>query len=678
MKAILGLFLVLAMVLSITAQKKRPITVDDMWTMKRVSNLAVSPDGKTLAFTVQTYSMEENKGQKDIYLIDADGKNLRPLLNSPENESSPVFSPDGKTIAYSFGGQIWTCDYEGNNSKQLTDVYTGASGFEYSPDGTKALFTSMVWPQAATQEENKALDEAKANDPVEAEVFTELMYRHWDDWRGPKRSHIFLLDLATGEYNDLMLFSKTDCPPLALGGSDDYSFSPDSKEVTFTMNTEKVIATNTNNDIFVIKFEDVQKGKETPYTRISKSGGNDVNPVYSPDGKYIAFLSMERAGFEADKQRFTLYNRATGELNYVSQKIDHSYSQIVWAKDSKSVYLIAANEINESIYKLDIESAEETLVLEKRVNGSLNLCSSGNNLFFLQQRSYMPQEVFMVSVDGGKETQITSMNEELLSQLEMNEVETFWSEGAEGAKVQSLLVKPPFFDENKTYPMIFLIHGGPQGHWDDNFHYRWNTQMFASMGYVVVAPNPRGSVGYGQKFCDEISGDWGGKVYVDLMNAYDHAIANYKFIDAKNTFATGASYGGYMINWIEGHNDKFNALICHDGVFNLTSMYGTTEELWFPEWEYHGAPWESRDIYEKWSPHMFVDNFKTPMMVIHGGMDFRVPEGQAFELFTSLQKMNVDSKFLYFPKETHFVLKPQNARFWWKNTFDWFEQHKVR
>ena len=678
MKKYLYLFLLTILTFNMSAQEKRALTVEDMWAMKRVSQLTISPDGKTLAFTVQTYSMDENKGQKDIYLINSDGTNLRVLKNSDKNESNPQFSPDGKTIAYSFDNQIWTCDYEGKNDKQLTNIYTGASGFKYSADGKKMLFVSSVWPDCETQECNKEKDEAKANDPVEAEVFTELMYRHWDDWRGPKRSHLFLLNLENGSYDDLTLLSNSDCPPIALGGADDYNFSPDGNEVAFVMNTDKVIATSTNNDIFLLDLKNAVPGKVKKYKKMSESGGVDVNPVYSPDGKYIAFLSMERAGFEADKQRLSLYNRQDGTIKYVSQNIDHSYGQIVWAADSKSVYLTAPNEINESIYNLNIETGEEKVILEKRDNGSLVLSPEGDQLFFLQQRSYLPKEVFCISTEGGKEKQLTFLNKDLLDQIEMNDIETFWCEGAGGTKIQSILVKPPFFDENKKYPMIFLIHGGPQGHWSDDFHYRWNTQMFASQGYIVVAPNPRGSTGYGQKFTDEISRDWGGKPYVDLMNSYHYSLENFKFIDKKNTFAAGASYGGYMINWIEGHNNEFNALVCHDGVFNLESMYGSTEELWFPEWEYNGPPWKSPEIYEKWSPNKYVENFKTPMLVIHGGMDFRVPESQAFELFTYLQKKNIDSKFLYFPKESHFVLKPQNARYWWNTVFDWFDKHKVR
>jgi dipeptidyl aminopeptidase/acylaminoacyl peptidase len=306
------------------------------------------------------------------------------------------------------------------------------------------------------------------------------------------------------------------------------------------------------------------------------------------------------------------------------------------------------------------------------------LKGSPDKIYFKNQSSTLPYELFEMENDGGSLKQLTYLNKELLANIEMNDIETFWSNGAEGAKVQSILVKPPFFISEKKYPLIFLIHGGPQGHWEDEFHFRWNLQMFASKGYVVVAPNPRGSVGYGQKFTDEISLDWGGKVYIDLMNAYDYAVKNFAFIDAKNTFAAGASYGGYMVNWIEGHTDRFSALVCHDGVYNLTSKYGGTEELWFPEWEFGGAPWESKDIYEKWSPHNYVQNFKTPMLVVHGAKDFRVPEGQAFELFTALQKMKVDSKLLYFPDEYHFVVKPQNAKLWWNTIFDWFENYRVK
>lgn len=664
---ILGIFFILT--LSITAQQKRAINVDDLWAMKRVGNVVVSPNGEQVAFSLTQYSMEDNSGQTDVYLMNIDGSDVHPILYSEESESSPSFSPDGKKLSYTFGGQIWQCNLDGTQKEQLTDLYSGTSGIRWSNDGSKILFVSSVYPDCQTQECNKEKDLLKENSKVEVEVFTELMYRHWDDWRGVKRSHLFLMDLVTKETTDLTLNSSFDVPPLALGSANDYNFSPDGKEVAFTMNKDKMLATSTNNDVFILSLDGKNETKQ-----ISVSKGNDNQPIYSPDGKYIAFNSMARAGFEADKQTLVLYNRETGELQNISEHLDISFGQTVWSDDSKSIYYTAANEIYNSIYKIDVETKENSLLIKEVDVRSLNIIK--DKLVFKNQKSTLPFEVFTSNTDGSEMEQITFMNKKLLANLEMNSIETFWSDGADGAKVQSIIVKPPFFDESKSYPMIFLIHGGPQGHWSDDFHYRWNSQIFASKGYVVVAPNPRGSTGYGQAFTDDISQDWGGKVYIDLMNAYDYAIENYKFIDDKNTFAAGASYGGYMINWIEGHNTKFNALVCHDGVYNLESMYGTTEELWFPEWENGGAPWENIEMYRKWSPSEFVKNFKTPMLVVHGGMDFRVPEGQAFELFTALQKMNVDSKFVYFPKETHFVLKPQNAKFWWKTIFDWYDEHK--
>lgn len=674
MKKFIIVILILLFNMNLNAQNKRPLTVDDMWGMKRLLEFDVSPDGKLIAFTMQHFSMETNKGNKDIWLINADGTNQRVLLNSEANESTPKFSPDGSKLSFIKESQIWQCDLNGNNEEQLTDMYTGASQIVWSNDGKKILFASEVYPDCQTQDCNKMKDEAKANDKADYKVYTELMFRHWDSWRTEKRSHLFMLDVASKEFFDLTLNSRADVPPLALGSANDFSFSPDGSEIAFVMNLDKVIATSTNNDVFIINVNDIQKGKETPYKKISLSDGNDSQPVYSPDGKYIAFTSMERAGFEADKQRLALYNRSTGELKYVTENIDISLGGISWDINSKYIYYDAANEIYNSIYKINVESGENTIILKERVNAGIT--AAGNKLYFRQQQSRLPYELFSMNTDGSGLKQLTFLNNELLSQIEWYDTETFWTEGAEGAKVQSILVKPPFFDESKKYPLIFLIHGGPQGHWNDDFHYRWNLQMFAAKGYVVVATNPRGSSGYGQKFLDEISQDWGGKVYIDLMNAFDYSVANFKFIDDKNLFAAGASYGGYMIDWIEGHNTKFNALVSHDGTYDMRSMFGETEELWFPLWEMGGTPWEKPEEYKKWSPSTYVENFKTPMLVIQGGKDFRVTEGQSFQLFTDLQMKNVPSKFLYFPNENHWVLSPANAKIWWSTVFDWFEQFK--
>lgn len=662
--------------MTISAQEKRAITVEDMWQMKRIGTVTLSPADEALVFSLTSYDMETNGSTTDLYKLSGENFSINAFKNSDKSESGPVFSPDGSKIAFIKDSQIWTADPDGANEKQLTDLHTGASGVVWSPDGTKMLFVSKVYPECADQACNKEKDEAREKSLVKAEIFTELMYRHWNGWRGPKRSHLFLLDLESGEYTDLTLFSESDVPPLSLGGAQDYTFSPDGKEVAFTLNEDEFLATSTNNDVFVVSLDDVKKGEPAPRKKISTSGGVDNTPVYSPDGKYIAFLSMERAGFEADKKRLMLYDRESGEMKNLTAEFDASPAEMLWCPESKHIFFTATWQVTNAIFKINIETSEVTPVLDKYYNSNLMLTEDGSRLYFKQQRAELPYEIFSIKTDGTGLMQVSHVNSELLAELEMNSIETFWTEGAEGAKVQSILLKPPFFEEGKEYPMIFLIHGGPQGAWSDDFHYRWNLQMFASRGYVVVAPNPRGSTGYGQKFTDEISQDWGGKVYTDLMNAYDFAVEEIEFIDGENTFAAGASYGGYMINWLAGHTNRFNALVSHAGVFNLESMYGTTEELWFPEWELGGTPWENRELYERFSPHRYIHNAETPMLVVHGAYDFRVPEEQAFQLFTSLQRLGVESKFLYFPDETHFVVKPQNARLWWNTVLGWYEEHK--
>ncbi|MDP2363100.1 MAG: DPP IV N-terminal domain-containing protein [Ignavibacteria bacterium] len=475
-------------------QTKRAITVDDLWAMKRIGSYDVSPDGKTIAYTLSSYTFEANKGNTDIYLIDVDGKNLRTLKNSEKNENEPKFSPDGKSIAFTRGSQIWQCNLDGSKEKQLTNIYSGASGFEWSADGKKILFVSSVYPECTTQDCNEQKDKAKEESKVKAQIFTELMYRHWNDWRGHKRSHLFLLDVNTGEFVDLNEGNREDVPPMALGSSNDYNFAPDGDEVAYSINPEFTKATSTNIEIILNQLENVFVGHRMQLPkRISTSKGVDCQPMYSPDGNWIAWTSMKRAGFEADKKDLILFNRYSGEMKNLTENFDKSVDEFIYSPDSKTIYFLSGNEIYNSIYKLDVKSGDVELFHKENYNTSIQISKDGKTLYFLKQRSDLPNEIFSLSTDG-KNTlkRITFTNEEILSQLEMNPVETFWCEGANGDKVQSILVKPPFFDPNKKYPMMFLIHGGPQGAWEDNFHYRWNLQMFAGAGYVVVASNPRG------------------------------------------------------------------------------------------------------------------------------------------------------------------------------------------
>ncbi|MCF8353668.1 MAG: prolyl oligopeptidase family serine peptidase, partial [Melioribacteraceae bacterium] len=512
----------------IFSQAKHPVTVEDLWSMNRIGSFDLSPDGSKLTFSVTNYDMEKNSGDTDIWLINKDGSGLTVVKNSDKNESSPNFTPDGKHITFSRGGQIWQCDLDGSNEVQITNLYTGAGGIKWNKNGNKFLFTSNVYAECENQECNELKDKEIEENPVEAEVFTELMYRHWNDWRGPKRSHLFLMNEQNDKYFDLVMGSPYDVPPIALGSSHDYDISPDGNEAAFTMNRSDFLAASTNNDIFIIDLNQ-KLGGETVAEKISVSDGNDNHPIYSPDGKYIAFCSMARAGFEADKKSVMLYNRESKSITNLTETLDRSANELVWSPDSKTIYFNAPNEIYNSIYSVDISNAEVKVILEDVVSSGLAICNDGKFLYFKKQESTLPYEIFSFDLETKELNQITYINKDILSKIEWNTVETFWSEGAEGAKVQSILVKPPYFEEGKKYPLIFLIHGGPQGHWTDDFHYRWNLQMFASRGYIVVAPNPRGSVGYGQQFTDEISQDWGGRVYTDLMNVYDYALDEYNY-----------------------------------------------------------------------------------------------------------------------------------------------------
>ncbi|MCE1188775.1 MAG: S9 family peptidase [Ignavibacteria bacterium] len=656
--------------------QKRAMLVEDMWLMERLESAALSPDGSQIVFAATTYSMDLNKGNTDIYIMNSDGSNVKKIVASEVKETAPQFTKDGKKISYLAGGQVWTCNTDGSNQQKLTDIYSEVDQYVWSPDGKYLLFSSAVYPDCSGDECNKERDTRKESSKVKASIFTELMYRHWNAWRGEKRSHLFLFDIAGKTYKDVNLFSKADVPPLATGSANDFSFSPDGLEIAYSMNPEKVIATSTNNEIYTVKVADITGGAAAPATRISVSKGADVQPVYSPDGKYLAFCSMERAGYEADRQRLMIYDRKTGKTIDYTVGFDRSVGELIWSPDSKSIYFVCSNEIFETLYKVDLTTRKIETVIKEDDHSNLMISPDGKKLYFRIQRTNLPYELFSYSLTEKKLDQLTTLNKQRLDKLEMCATETFWCKGAEGTPVQSLLIKPPFFDANKKYPLLVLIHGGPQGHWSDDFHYRWNVQMFAALGYVVIAPNPRGSTGYGQKFTDQINGDWGGKPYVDIMNATDYALKNFKFLDKNNTFAAGASYGGYMIDWIAGHSNRFNALVSHDGVFNLESMFGTTEELWFPIWENKGTPWSNPQSYAKFSPNKFIKNCKTPMLIVQGANDFRVCEEQAMQLFTSLQCLGVESKFLYFPDETHFVVKPQNAKLWWNTVAEWFAKHR--
>jgi len=649
---------------------KRAMIPDDLMSLQRVSDPQISPDGRWIAFVITQTNVEKNSRDSDLYMIAAEGGEVRRLTFSPGSDDTPRWSPDGKTLAFisqrEGGSQIWILPLQGGEPSRLTHLSTEVGGpLVWSPDGKWLAFVSDVYPECTDEACNRKKDQQKADSKVRARLLTRLPYRIWNRWKEEKRSHLFVVSLSGGTPRDLSP-GDADVPPIDLGGPQDYCFSPDGTEICFTRNTDPDEALSTNHDLWTVSIAG------GTVTRITTNPAADNTPKYSPDGRYIAYRSQNRAGFEADRWRLMLLERKAGKPIPLAGAWDHSISDFTWAPNGKTIYIVADDQARSSLFALSLELGSlPQKIAGKESQANLQTARDGQSLVFLQQSMTMPAEVFSATADGSRVKRITSINQALLDGLDLPRPEEIFWKGSGGTPIQGWLIKPPQFQSGRKYPLILLIHGGPQGAWEDTFSYRWNPVLFAAQGYVVLAANPRGSTSFGQRFTDEISGDWGGKVYEDLMLGVDHLIS-LGLVDSTKMGAAGASYGGYMVDWILGHTDRFRALVSHAGVYNLDSMYGVTEELWFAEWELKGTPWSNPEMYRRWSPHLSAAQFKTPTLVIHGEIDFRVPIGEGLQLFTALQRQKVPSKLLYFPDEGHWVLKPQNSLLWHKTVFDWF------
>ncbi|HEY6414455.1 MAG TPA: S9 family peptidase [Edaphobacter sp.] len=757
---------------------KRPMTFEDLQRMKRISDPQISPSGKWVMFSAVDVDLAANTKTSHLWVAPMDGKNTgatsgreRQLTLWKEGESGGKFSPDGKRVLFtateSASGleQIFLADWDEAAGKigtprQLTHVSTEADGAIWSPDSQRILFVSRVYPECSTQDSwlhedqcNKRRDDEAAKSPVKAMVFDQLLYRHWNSYVGSKRSHVLVVSAADGNaVRDLtpgQNVTDAEVPTFSLGGPLGYAWAPDSKEIAYVTNLDLVPAASTNNDIYTLRLDEVGA---TP-VRISTSPGSDDGPAYSLDGRYIAFRSQERAGYESDRFRLMLFDRATKETKEVLPKFDRWIDEFIWAPDSKTIYFVSADEGMAPVFRTTISNGQvdeityrdyPRLVLKGplRIAGSgeysdLRISGDGKTLVAGRMTVTRPNEILALDLekrenpglaaDGTntpssplayadrptpispivipppevtalQQRTLTKMNDALVLTLDMSWLESFRFAGAGGAIVEGFIVRPPNFDSSKKYPVKFLIHGGPQGAWGDAWSYRWNPELMAAGGYVVVMVNPRGSTGYGQAFIDGVNGAWGGKAYIDLMKGLDAAEAKYPFIDRMRECALGGSYGGFMANWILTHTNRFACIVSHDGMFNPQSAYGTTEELWFNEWEFRpvagtGArgriglgvsgpaqPWNysdgpvDADPFRKWSPMLSIKDAKTPTLVIHSQKDYRLDVSEGLQLFTALQRLNVPSRMLYFPDEGHWVLKPQNSKLWYDEVGAWCDR----
>lgn len=692
------ILLCIAAVLSITAlaQTRRPLTFDDLMAIKRLSDAQVAPDGTRVAFVVGEVDKNANRTKRSIWLVPTNGGAAQPFISSDKNDFSPRWSADGKWIAFlstrEGAPQIYVASAadpkNGSNARKVTDAPEGVSEFSWSPNGRLFAFTTDVYPDCASFNCVAKRAEADEKSKVKAILTDRLLYRHWDTFKRGKRSHLFVVSTEGGEPKDLTP-GDFDTPPFSLGDPAAFDFAPDSSEIAFARNTEKEEAISTNNDLFIVS---VKGGEPKRLTGANK--GNDTTPRYSPDGKWIAYRSQARNGFESDRFRLMLFDRRNGTARELSVGFDRWVEDLLWLPDSQRLIVTGQERGHEVFWFAPLNGDKFGIIVKEGSNGGANVTADGKTLVFTRSSSAMPAEVFKAKTDGSGVTQLTQTNTALLAQLDLTPAEEIEYAGArvnrpkprqfgkviatrnggggQAARIHGFIYKPPQFDPAKKYAMVLLIHGGPQGAWMDNWGYRWNAQMWAARGYVTVMLNPHGSTGYGQAFTEQISGEWGGAVYEDLMKGVDYVLSQ-GYVDPQRLGAAGGSYGGYMTNWMMGHTNRFKAFVTHAGIFNTISMYAT-EELWFQEWEFKGAPWTNPALYTKWSPHAYARNFKTPTLVVHGELDYRVPIGEGLQLFSTLQRRGVPSKFLYFPDEGHWVLKPQNSELWYKTVLGWFDQ----
>jgi dipeptidyl aminopeptidase/acylaminoacyl peptidase len=659
--------------LSVFAETPHPFRVHDLVAMDRISGQTVSPDGQWVVFTLRKTDLEANKGRTDLWLIGTDGKGLRQMTSDPAGDFNPCWSKDGKIIYFlstrSGSSQVWRIGMSGGEAIQVTKQPLDVGNLVLSPDGGKMAFTLEVFPNTTVEETVKKLDEIK-NRKYSGQIYERIFIRHWDTWCDGRRSHIFVMPIEGGTAVDIMKGMDADSPLKPFGGTEEFTFTPDSKAIVFTAaNSGKAEAWSTNFDLFLAPVD----GSEAPKCLTEANKAWDTAPVFSPDGKTLAYLAMKRPGFEADRYYIKLRTWPEGNEQVLAEQWDRSPGSIAWGPKGMTLYAIADNLGQTSLFAIDVKKGSVNTLVKDGTIDSVDF--AGNRIVYGMDNLKSPVELYSIDMNGKNPRTITAINKDKLAAAKMGDYEQFTFKGWNDETVYCYVVKPVDFDANKKYPIAFLIHGGPQGSFGNHFHYRWNPQTYVGRGYAAVMVDFHGSTGYGQAFTDSISCDWGGKPLEDLKKGLAAALERYSWMDGDRVSALGASFGGYMINWIAGNwPDRFRCLVSHDGNLDERFAYYDTEELWFPEWDHGGTPWDNPENYEKHNPVNFVKNWQTPMLVVHSAHDFRVTETQGFAVFNALQRRGIPSKLLYFPDENHWVLKPQNSIFWHDTVLDWLDQ----
>ncbi len=656
------------------AQETHPFSIHDMLAMDRIGDPNVSPDGKLVVFTLRSTDLDANKGRTDIWLTGVDGKGLKRLTADPAGDYNPRWSADGTSIYFlstrSGSSQIWRISLAGGEAQQVTDQPLDVGNLVMSPNGAHIAFTMEVFVDCedieCTTKRLKEREEAKTT----GVIFDRLFIRHWDTWKDGRRAHIFVMPTGGGDAVDIMKGMDADSPSKPFGGPEEITFTPDGAGVVFGARDVGLEEPwSTDFDLYLAPID----GSRSPECLTEANEAWDTNPVFSPDGKTLAYMAMAKPRYEADRFRIVLRSWPGGETRVLTEDWDRSPRYIVWSKNAKKIYTAAANLGQVSLYEIDVKKGEVKTILEMGNVRSPSL--AGDRILFGMDHLKSPVELYTIKTNGKSMTPVTTINAEKIAAARMGEPEQFTFKGWNDETVYGYIVKPVDFDASKKYPVAFLIHGGPQGSFGNDFHYRWNPQAYTGAGYAAVMVDFHGSVGYGQAFSDAIGGDWGGKPLEDLQKGLAAALEKYPWMDGTRVGALGASYGGYMINWIAGNwPDRFKCLINHDGNLDERLAYYDTEELWFPEWDHQGTPWDNPEGYEKHNPVNFVQNWKTPMLVIHGALDYRVVETQGMSTFTALQRRGIPSKFLYFPDENHWVLQPHNSILWHDTVIDWLDR----